>query len=180
MRPVSSCRASSVSSGAHAPPVGSGAGAGAAGCGRICGSGAGSCTVTTRSTTRSTTSTAARPDSAARCCSHARCRHEVPHHFGTRPFAGTATSAPHQLHVTAAGRTVLARPTPVVATAAAPVAALPVVIFYARSLVVTQPLRLVGRALFCRSLLQTYRVNDYNNTTSQATHLLLSGMFIPL
>jgi len=29
----------------------------------------------------------------------------VPHHFGTRPFAGTVTSVLRQLHVTVAGRT---------------------------------------------------------------------------
>ncbi len=105
MRPVSSCRASSVSSGAQALPVGAdGTGTGGAvWVGRDCGTGR--CTVTTRSTTRSTMSTADRPDSAARVCSHARCRHEVPHHFGTRPFASTVTSVLHQLHVTVAGRT---------------------------------------------------------------------------
>ncbi|GAA4410592.1 hypothetical protein GCM10023168_30440 [Fodinibacter luteus] len=54
----------------------------------------------TVSTTRSTTVTAARPDAAARACSHARCRQVLEHHLGTRPRVGTVTSAPHQPHMT--------------------------------------------------------------------------------
>ncbi len=53
----------------------------------------------------------------------------MPHHFGTRPFAGTATSRRHQEHATVAGRTFCPRPDPIVTVAAAVAALLPVAIF---------------------------------------------------
>jgi hypothetical protein len=56
------------------------------------------------STRRSTTLTAARPDSAARACSHARCRQDGEHHFGIRPRAFGCIGVPHQPQVVAARR----------------------------------------------------------------------------
>ena len=61
-----------------------------------------------------TTVTAARPDAAARACSHARCRQVPEHHFGTRPRAGMFTSAPHQPHTTTCPGTLGAGRAPVV------------------------------------------------------------------
>jgi hypothetical protein len=54
------------------------------------------------STRRSTTRTAARPEAAARDCSHARWRQEGEHDFGSRPVALTVIGPPHHPHVDAA------------------------------------------------------------------------------
>jgi hypothetical protein len=44
------------------------------------------------------------PEAAARACSHARCRQDCEHHFGSRPVALTAMGPPHQPQVWAANR----------------------------------------------------------------------------
>lgn len=54
------------------------------------------------STRRSTIWTADRPDAAARDRSHARCRQDAEHHFGSRPVALTVIGPPHHPHVDAA------------------------------------------------------------------------------
>ena len=106
MRPESICFASSASKVHHSSArVGARTGAGA----RCGAAGTRTVKVMVRSTIRSTTSFAERPDSAARCCSHARCLHAAPHHFGTRPRAGTPTADPHHPHVTDAGRRMMSR-----------------------------------------------------------------------
>ena len=55
-------------------------------------------------TGRSTICTAERPDSAARCCSHALCRQVSEHHFGVLPRALTGIVVPHQGQVMESGR----------------------------------------------------------------------------
>jgi len=55
-------------------------------------------------TRRSTICTAESPDDAARACSHARCRHDAEHYFGSRPVALTVIGPPHHPHLEAARR----------------------------------------------------------------------------
>jgi len=55
-------------------------------------------------TGRSTICTAERPESAARCCSHARCRHVSEHHLGVLPRAFTGMVVPHHGQVMVSGR----------------------------------------------------------------------------
>ena len=57
--------------------------------------------------TRSTTSTAARPDSAARFCSHARFRQVAEHHLGIGPWARGVIGPSHHPQVVAAARRAL-------------------------------------------------------------------------
>ncbi|MDQ3430850.1 MAG: hypothetical protein M3467_01240 [Actinomycetota bacterium] len=47
-----------------------------------------------------TTSTAERPDSSARRCSHARWRQDWEHHLGIRPVVASVKVVPHHAHAT--------------------------------------------------------------------------------
>jgi len=90
MRPASTSRASCASVSAHSAPRG--------------GFGAGMRVVRWMTTGRSMICTAERPESAARCCSHARCRHVSEHHFGVLPRAFTGIVVPHHGQVMESGR----------------------------------------------------------------------------